>query len=143
MIGEQDNEYALKITKDWGDITESLKSPVTVYLKAGDTVLDPVVLNTENNWAAAFTQLPSPASLINDFSYSVVENPVPDYFEPSYSEAQTDADTPTIANAYQPKPDDMPEAGGISHMALYSMPLLFSSAAIAGAVLGWKKKYSK
>ncbi len=106
VMGERDNEFTLKVKKDWGNIDEELKIPVTVYLKSGETVLDPVILNRQNNWTAEFSQLPDPASLAGDFSFAVVEDPIPEHFEPVYSPAVVDEETRTITinitNTYLP-----------------------------------------
>lgn len=107
-IGEKENEYALKVTKVWKNTEEALKQPVKVYLKIGDVVLDPVELNAENNWTAWFTQLPDMDTLKGKVSYAVVEDPVPENFEPAYSQAVIDEDKRTIqidvSNRYISKP---------------------------------------
>ncbi len=107
-IGEKENEYALKVTKVWKNTEEALKQPVKVYLKIGGVVLDPVELNAENNWTAWFTQLPDMDKLKGNVSYAVVEDPVPEHFEPAYSQAVIDEDKRTIqidvSNKYISKP---------------------------------------
>ncbi|MCU6761024.1 Beta antigen [uncultured Roseburia sp.] len=106
IMGEKDNEYTLKVKKDWKDTDENLKEPVTVYLKVGDTVLDSIILDETNKWESEFTQLPAPDTLADALSYAVVEEPVPDNFIPSYTEAMIDHDARTITiqitNTYQP-----------------------------------------
>ncbi len=105
VMGERDNEYTLRATKDWADADESLKTNVTVYLKVGNTVLDAVTLSAENGWTADFTQLQDPATLSDGLFYGVVENPIPEHFEPAYSEAIIDATahliTITVTNSRQ------------------------------------------
>ena len=61
-MGEPGNEYTLNVTKDRGGVSESLKQPVTIHLKVGAILLDAMVLNEENGWQVAFTQLPDPAT---------------------------------------------------------------------------------
>ena len=95
VMGEKDNEYTLKVKKDWEDTDESLKQSVTVYLKVGDTVLDPVALSRDNNWQAEFKDLPNPNTFDN-VSYAVAEDPVPDNFTVEYKEAVIDNDSRTI-----------------------------------------------
>lgn len=106
VMGQEDNDYTLKVTKDWGETDESLKTPVTVFLKIGETLLDNVTLSEENGWTAEFTQLPDPSSLPDGFLYTVIENPAPENFEPVYSSAEVDIDTRTItisiSNIYRP-----------------------------------------
>ena len=79
---------------------------MTVYLKVGDIVLDPVELNEENQWMASFEGLPDPDTLAESLSYAVVENPVPENFEPVYSEPAIDKDnrmiSVTVNNKYTP-----------------------------------------
>lgn len=112
IMGEKDNEYTLKVKKDWKDTDDNLKQSVTVYLKVGDTVLDPVILNEENNWKAEFKDLPAP-NMLGDVSYAVVENPVPENFTVEYQEAKVDEDnrmiTIDITNTYH-----APKFGGLT-----------------------------
>ncbi|MCR0335947.1 Cna B-type domain-containing protein [[Clostridium] innocuum] len=112
VMGEKDNEYTLKVKKDWKDTDDSLKQAVTVYLKVGDTVLDPVTLNKDNNWQAEFKDLPDPDTL-DEVSYAVVENPVPENFTVEYQEAEIDKDDRTITiditNTYH-----APKLGGLT-----------------------------
>ncbi len=81
---------------------ESQKTEVTVYLKIGDHQLDSVILSPENNWTAAFTQLPDPDTLNEGLQYAVVGNPVPSDFEPQYQDAVIDGNKIyiTIDNQY-------------------------------------------
>ena len=106
VMGEEDNDYTLKVLKDWGETEENLKVPVTVFLKVGETLLDNVTLSEANGWTAEFTQLPDPESLNGDILYTVVESPVPENFEPVYSSAEAEQDTRTITvsitNIYRP-----------------------------------------
>ena len=106
IMGEENNDYSLIVKKVWENTTdESLKKELTVYLKINETELDSVKLNSNNDWTATFDDLPSPDSLDN-VSYAVVENPVPDNFIPSYSQAEVDNDARTIkidvTNTYSP-----------------------------------------
>lgn len=102
---EQEYDYTLQVKKTWTDAEDNLKVPVTVYLKLGDHVLDPVELNEENGWTAAFTGLPDPKTLGSLF-YAVAETPVPSGFIPSYTPADIDEDSRTISitvnNKYAP-----------------------------------------
>ena len=104
-MGEKEREYTLKVKKNWNDADEALKQPVTVYLKVGDTVLDPVTLSADNNWEAEFKELPDPDTL-GEVSYAVVENPVPENFTAAYQPAVIDKEnriiTIDISNTYQP-----------------------------------------
>ena len=106
VMGEADNDYTLKVLKDWGDTEESLKIPVTVFLKVGETLLDNVTLSEENGWSAEFTQLPNQESISDGLFYAVVESPVPEHFKPVYSAAVVEPDTRivtvSINNIYQP-----------------------------------------
>ena len=106
VMGEENNDYTLKVLKDWGETEENLKVPVTVFLKVGETLLDNVTLSEANGWTAEFTQLPDPESLNGDILYTVVESPVPENFEPVYSSAEVEQDTRTITvsitNIYRP-----------------------------------------
>lgn len=111
VMGEKDNEYVLKVKKSWKDTDERLKRPVTVYLKVGDTVLDPVTLSKDNNWEAKFKDLPNPDTL-EDVSFAVVEDLVPDNFTVEYQEAIVDKDnriiTIDVMNTYHaPKVGDI------------------------------------
>ena len=105
IMGEKEREYTLKVKKNWNDADEALKQPVTVYLKVGDTVLDPVTLSADNNWEAEFKELPDPDTL-GEVSYAVVENPVPENFTAAYQPAVIDKEnriiTIDISNTYQP-----------------------------------------
>lgn len=111
IMGQKDYDYKLTVTKSWKDKAEnaltddSLKQSVSVYLKVGDTVLDPVTLSADNNWTATFSDLPDPDSL-GTVSYSVVENPVPDDFKAQYSQATVNKDkreiTIDLSNIYDP-----------------------------------------
>ncbi len=106
IMGEENNDYSLIVKKVWENTTdESLKKELTVYLKINETELDSVKLNSNNDWTATFDDLPSPDSLDN-VSYAVVEDPVPDNFIPSYSQAEVDNDARTIkidvTNTYSP-----------------------------------------
>lgn len=107
ILGEKDYEYTLTVKKEWSDLTEdTLKTSVTVYLKVGDIVLDPVELNEENQWTASFEGLPDPDTLEESLTYAVIENPVPENFEPVYSETEIDKDnrmiSVTVNNKYTP-----------------------------------------
>ena len=107
ILGEKDYEYTLTVKKEWSDLTEdTVKTPVTVYLKVGDIMLDPVELNEENQWTASFEGLPDPDTLAESLTYAVVENPVPENFEPVYSESEIDNDnrmiSVTVNNKYTP-----------------------------------------
>ncbi len=106
VMGEENNDYTLKVLKDWGETEENLKVPVTVFLKVGEMLLDNVTLSEDNGWTAEFTQLPDPESLNGDILYTVVESPVPENFEPVYSSAEVEQDTRTITvsitNIYRP-----------------------------------------
>lgn len=106
IIGEQD-DWTLNVTKDWKELTDdSLKQPVTVYLKIGDTVLDPIELNADNNWTGSFEQLPGVDTLSGNVSYAAMENPVSEHFTRTYSDAVVDEDSRTISinitNTYAP-----------------------------------------
>ena len=106
IMGDEDNDYSLIVKKVWENTTdESLKRELTVYLKINETELDSVKLNSNNDWTATFDDLPSPDSLDN-VSYAVVEDPVPDNFIPSYSQTEVDHDARTIkidiTNTYSP-----------------------------------------
>ena len=95
---EQKYDYTLKVKKQWTDLPEeSLKVPVTVFLKVGDIQLDSVELNEENQWEASFEGLPDSDSLKGNISYAVVESPVPEHFEPIYAPAEIDKDTRVIS----------------------------------------------
>ncbi len=102
---EREYDYKLQVKKTWTDAEDSLKVPVTVYLKLGDHVLDSVELNEANNWTASFTGLPDPKTL-KPLYYAVVEDPVPENFTPSYTPAEIDEDARTILitvdNRYTP-----------------------------------------
>lgn len=105
IMGEKDREYTLKVKKNWNDTDETLKQPVTVYLKVGDTVLDPVTLSENNNWEAEFRELPDPDTL-GEVSYAVAENPVPENFTADYRPAVIDKEnriiTIEVSNTYRP-----------------------------------------
>ncbi len=92
---EKEYDYTLQVKKTWTDAEDSLKSPVTVYLKLGDYILDSVELNEANDWTATFNELPDPKT-IDSLSYAVVEDPIPENFTPSYTPAKIDEDTRTI-----------------------------------------------
>ncbi len=171
VMGEKDNEYTLKVTKDWGDTDESLKTPVTVSLKVGDTVLDSVTLNAENGWTAEFTQLPDPATLSEEFFYGVVENPVPENFEAAYSDAIMDEATriiavkvtntqiiekdptgdPPLEQPSEPPKDitggnqtgntNSSQTGDNSNLALWIAVMLAAGAGLIGTALYSRKKY--
>lgn len=102
---EQEYDYKLQVKKIWTDAEDNMKVPVTVYLKSGENVLDPVTLNEENGWTAEFTGLADPKTL-KPLSYAVVENPIPKDFTPNYAPAEIDKDTRTISitldNRYTP-----------------------------------------
>ncbi len=95
IMGEKNNDFTLKVKKYWNGADESLKQPIMVYLKIGDTVLDPVKLSKDNNWEAEFKDLPNPDTL-NCVSYAVVEDPIPDNFTVEYQEAVIDKDSRVI-----------------------------------------------
>lgn len=106
-IGDKNYDYALTVNKVWANLeNDNQKVPVTVFLKIGETVLDSVILNAQNNWTATFTELPDPDSLELGSSYTVVEEPVPDGFAVTYSDAEIDDDNRTvkiiITNTYTP-----------------------------------------
>ena len=102
---EREYDYTLQVQKTWTDAEDNRKVPVTVYLKSGENILDPVTLNEENGWTASFTGLPDPKTL-KPLSYAVVEDPVPENFTPSYTPAEIDEDARTILitvdNRYTP-----------------------------------------
>ena len=128
IMGDENNDYSLIVKKIWENTTdESLKKELTVYLKINETELDSVKLNSNNNWTATFDDLPSPDSLDN-VSYAVVEDPVPDNFVPSYSKAEVDHDTKTIE---------------IDIMNTYSPPLgnLTISKTVKGDVPNYQKEF--
>ena len=128
IMGDENNDYSLIVKKVWENTTkESLKKELTVYLKINETELDSVKLNSNNNWTATFDDLPSPDSLDN-VSYAVVEDPVPDNFVPSYSKAKVNNDTRTIE---------------INIMNTYSPPLgsLTISKTVKGDVPNYQKEF--
>ncbi len=88
-------DYTLQVKKTWTDTEDNQKVSVSVSLKVGDYVLDSVTLNKENNWTAEFNGLPDPKTL-GSVSYAIIEDPIPDNFTPSYTEAEIDEDTRTI-----------------------------------------------
>ena len=92
---EQEYDYTLQVKKTWTDAEDEQKIPVTVYLKLGEHVLDSIELNETNSWTGTFTGLPDPKSF-ESISYAIVENPVPENFTPSYTQAEIDEDTRTI-----------------------------------------------
>lgn len=97
IFGDDENEWSVRVTKTWDLNTPAgYIRPVTVYLKAGDTLLDSVILSEENSWTAEFTGLPAPDPE-NGITYSAVENPVPENFREEYSEAEYDAETHTVS----------------------------------------------
>ncbi|OUO80740.1 hypothetical protein B5F53_03250 [Blautia sp. An249] len=103
-MGEEDQDHTLCVKKEWSENTpEDQKTELTVFLKIGEYELDAVKLNQENNWMAEFTQLPNPDSLEGGLQYAVVENPVPDHFQPVYQEAVVNDNTisVTITNQYE------------------------------------------
>ena len=128
IMGDENNDYSLIVKKVWENTTdESLKKELTVYLKINETELDSVKLNSNNNWTATFDDLPSPDSLDN-VSYAVVEDPVPDNFVPTYSQAKVNNDTRTIE---------------INIMNTYSPPLgsLTISKTVKGDVPNYQKEF--
>lgn len=106
VIGDKNYDYKLVVKKEWADLeSDSQKTPVTVFLKSGSMELGSAELSEANNWTATFTELPDPATLGSNNSYTVVENPVPDGFVPTYSNAEINNNTRTIeisiTNTYQ------------------------------------------
>lgn len=63
-------DWSLSATKVWGSkIADADKTPVELFLKIGESVLDSQVANAENNWTVTFTGLPNPDSLsVSDIS---------------------------------------------------------------------------
>ena len=95
VIGEKDNEWTLKVTKDWStDITEAEKQEVEIFLTIGDWKLDSVKLNQENNWTAEFNELPDPDTL-NELEIGVLEDG--ELYEASYSEISKNEDEKVLA----------------------------------------------
>lgn len=98
VMGEKDQDYSLTVTKKWEQGTpDSKKKAVTVYLKVGDIKLDPITLNSENNWKAVFNELPNPDSIKDGMQYAVVEDPVPENFTPVYSELTYDRENKNMS----------------------------------------------
>lgn len=139
VIGEHD-EYTLIINKVWDEEAPYLLlKPVTVYLKVGDTLLDKVELNKENNWTVTLTNLPNPDSL-NNLEYSAVENPIPEEFQPEYSPAIINKETKTITisvkNVFTPE-DPVPDTGDSSIVKLY---IGIASLSLIAMILAHKER---
>lgn len=113
IIGKpHDVTYSVTIRKAWAAGTpDGKKTPVSVYLKIGEEKFGPVTLNAENEWEATFTGLTDKPE---EVKYTAVEEPVPEGFTPSYSEAVFNgtAGTIVITNAYSPAPP-APETGSL------------------------------
>lgn len=140
VIGYPDNEYTLKVTKKWSEDTPpECRQDLTVYLKIGDYELDSVQLTSDNNWTAAYTQLPDPAHL-KGLEYAVVEDPVPDFFTPVYHHAVIKDRTITIEveNDYNTPVIEIPQTGDNSHMLLW-IALLFVGSGLLAAVGAYSK----
>lgn len=144
IIGETGKNYTLQVKKAWENDDNIKTVPVTVYLKIGDIVLDSITLNDQNNWTSEFTQLPEPAALGKDVSYAVVENPVPDNYIATYSDAKIDEGTQTISiditNTYreptgnEPSGPDKPDKPtGTKTGDNVNMMLLFTILIVSGA----------
>lgn len=104
VIGKPEGDHTLQVVKVWSENTpDQKKTPLTVFLKIGDYLLDSVQLNTENNWTASFERLPDPETM--KVQYAVVESPVPENFVPTYQDAVIKDDHTIqiqITNQYMP-----------------------------------------
>lgn len=65
-------DWRLIAEKKWEDVEDTEDKEVRVFLKIGDQVLDSVVLSKDNDWKAAFNELPDPTTLGTDL-ITVVE----------------------------------------------------------------------
>ncbi|GEM_PF-2251866 len=114
IIGTPDEEtYSVTVKKAWSnDTPEEKKTAVSVYLKIGEEKLGPVTLNKENGWTASFTGLTDKPDKVK---YAVAEDPVPEGFTPSYSEAAFNGMAGTIVatNTYSPLPP-APKTGSLT-----------------------------
>lgn len=114
VIGTPDEEtYSVTVKKAWSnDTPEEKKTAVSVYLKIGEEKLGPVTLNKENGWTASFTGLTDKPDKVK---YAVAEDPVPEGFTPSYSEAAFNgmAGTIVVTNTYSPLPP-APKTGSLT-----------------------------
>ncbi len=114
IIGTPDEEtYSVTVKKAWSnDTPEEKKTAVSVYLKIGEEKLGPVTLNKENGWTASFTGLTDKPDKVK---YAVAEDPVPEGFTPSYSEAAFNgmAGTIVVTNTYSPLPP-APKTGSLT-----------------------------
>ncbi|MDO4292483.1 MAG: FctA domain-containing protein [Eubacteriales bacterium] len=96
VIGTEGEGYTLQVYKVWeNDVREEEKVAITVTLKIGGYELDSVTLDQDNQWSATFEDLPNPDTL-DGLEIAVVEDPVPEGFSPTYSEAKIDKDAQTI-----------------------------------------------
>ena len=108
-----DETYSVTVEKDWAaDTPAGRETPVSVYLKIGEEKLGPVTLNEENGWTASFTGLTDKP---DEVKYAATEEPVPEGFTPSYSEAVFNgtAGTIVVTNTDSPEPP-APEKGNLT-----------------------------
>lgn len=141
VIGEYD-EYTLTIVKVWDEkIPDFLLKPVTIYLKVGNTLLDCVQLNEDNNWSVQLSNLPNPDSL-NNLEYSVIEFPVPEPFKAEYIPATINVNTKTITisvqNVFTP---DKPVPNTGDNNIVYFTTMISSLSLLAIAMIIIKRKH--
>lgn len=101
VMGVPGDEWTLNVTKAWDGVEEADRTAVTVRLKIGNYLLDPVTLDETNNWTASFENLPNPDSL-GGLSITVIEEG--EEYEVSYSEIQSDDGTKTLSVIVTNKP---------------------------------------
>ncbi|MDO4266636.1 MAG: leucine-rich repeat protein [Eubacteriales bacterium] len=101
-IGTEE-EWALKVTKNWDDVPEDKRVEVKVRLKIGETLLDDIKLNADNQWTASFKGLPDPETLEGKISVAEVSSE----YDASYSEVVMDKSknllTVTVTNRLKPE----------------------------------------
>jgi len=105
--------YSAVVAKEWSDDTpEEKKAAVSVYLKVGEELLGPVILDAANGWTATFTGLTDDP---NTVAYAVVEDPIPDSFTPAYQDATISGQTISlnVTNQYR-EPVPTPETGTLT-----------------------------
>ncbi len=110
VIGTEEEEWRLVVTKAWDHVEESGRKPVTVRLKIGDYALDAVTLSEENGWTAEFTQLPNPDTL-GELSITVVEEG--NEYQAAYSEVAKDEQSKTLSVTVTNSPAPQPETGDL------------------------------
>ncbi len=113
VIGENIAEWTVNVEKKWDEsVPDADWAPVTVYLKAEYAdgrkyTLDKAELNKENGWQSSFAHLPDPATLGENATYTVEEQPA-DGFMAIYSEPVVDQDGKTISFTITNSPSDDP-----------------------------------